>query len=151
LQLVKSFEGWRPDFYCDLTGRPPSSPRYCGPGEGTLTIGWGHACQPASACNSIDPPLSTAEGESLLRTDVQTRVSCVTSAVTVDLTQNQLDALVSFTYNEGCGAFRSVAAKLNADDFQGATDKMKEYNRAGGAVSPVVVRRRAIEVNMFNS
>jgi lysozyme len=79
------------------------------------------------------------------------KVNCVTSGVTVELTQNQFDALVSFAYNTGCGSLAKVAQILNTGDFAGATSKMKEYTKSGGVVLPGLVKRRAIEVNLFTS
>ncbi len=52
------------------------------------TIGYGHACQPSSACNSISPPITQAEGLSLLNSDAARFFSCVDSAVTVPVNQN---------------------------------------------------------------
>lgn len=64
------------------------------------------------------------------------------------LTQNQFDALIDFAYNAGCGSLGRVATFLNAGDFAGATSKMKEWTNHGDRLA---IRRRAIEVNMFNS
>jgi lysozyme len=58
---------------------------------------------------------------------------------------------VSFAYNTGCGSLAKVAQILNTGDFAGATSKMKEYTKSGGVVLPGLVKRRAIEVNLFTS
>ena len=67
------------------------------------------------------------------------------------LNQNQFDALVSFTYNLGCGNLEDIAAYLNRNDFSGATSAMKQYVHAGGKVLQGLVTRRKEEVALFNS
>lgn len=47
------------------------------------TIGYGHACQPSSSCDSINPPITEAEGLALLKSDAARFVSCVDREVTV--------------------------------------------------------------------
>lgn len=71
--------------------------------------------------------------------------------LTHQLNQNQFDALVSFTYNLGCGNLRDIAAYLNRNDFSGATTAMKRYVHAGGQVLQGLVTRRNKEVELFNS
>ena len=63
-------------------------PTKCGvthplPRQGVLTIGYGHACQPASECNSIHAPITKAQGRDLLKSDAATFVSCVNKDVHV--------------------------------------------------------------------
>ena len=76
---------------------------------------------------------------------------CGTGADTLQLNQNQFDALVSFTYNLGCGNLENIAAKINNDGFEAATSSMKEYTHAGGKVLEGLVTRRKKEVEMFDS
>ncbi|MCJ1466255.1 hypothetical protein MMC07_004874 [Pseudocyphellaria aurata] len=137
VQFIEGFEGWNPNFYRDSAG--------------VKTIGYGHACQPASSCNSIRAPISRATGDELLRQDAAGFVSCVNREITVALTQNQFDALVSFTYNLGCGNLKDLAPALNAHDFAKATAQMKQYVHAGGKVLNGLVKRRQAEVDLFNS
>ncbi|KAI4143799.1 MAG: hypothetical protein L6R39_004450 [Caloplaca ligustica] len=135
--FIAGFEGFRANFYRDAAG--------------VKTIGYGHACQPDSECNSIDAPITKAEGQALLKSDAATFVACINKDVKVALTQNQFDALVSFTYNLGCGNLENIAAYLNRNDFSGATTSMKKYVHAGGKVLQGLVRRRQEEVDLFNS
>ncbi|KAL8718363.1 MAG: hypothetical protein Q9225_004489 [Loekoesia sp. 1 TL-2023] len=135
--FIAGFEGFRADFYRDSAG--------------VKTIGYGHACQPDSECDNINPPITKAEGQALLKSDAATFVNCINKDVKVALTQNQFDALVSFTYNLGCGNLEDIAAYLNRNDFSGATSAMKQYTHAGGEVLPGLVRRRQEEVDLFNS
>ncbi|KAI4178707.1 MAG: hypothetical protein LQ346_007359 [Caloplaca aetnensis] len=136
-KFIAGFEGFRADFYDDAAG--------------VKTIGYGHACQPESECDNIDAPITEAEGQALLKSDAAAFVACINEDVNVPLTQNQFDALVSFTYNLGCGNEDDIAAYLNRNDFSGATTAMKEYVHAGGEVLQGLVRRRQEEVDLFNS
>jgi GH24 family phage-related lysozyme (muramidase) len=67
------------------------------------------------------------------------------------ITQNQFDASVSFIFNLGCSTFTNIASNINSGDLDTATDSWLTFNHVGGAVSPVLTRRRAIEVNLFKS
>ena len=51
--------------------------------QGVKTIGYGHACQPASECNNINAPITEAEGKDLLKSDAASFVTCVNSNVDV--------------------------------------------------------------------
>ncbi|KAL8935795.1 MAG: hypothetical protein Q9211_004511 [Gyalolechia sp. 1 TL-2023] len=130
--FIAGFEGFRADFYRDAAG--------------VKTIGYGHACQPDSECDNIDAPITEAEGQALLKSDAATFVNCINNDVNV-----AFDALVSFTYNLGCGNLADIAVYLNRNDFSGATDAMKQYTYAGGQELPGLVRRRQEEVDLFNS
>jgi lysozyme len=67
------------------------------------------------------------------------------------LTQNQFDALVSFSFNLGCGSLADLLPDLNSNNFAGATAQMKLYVHAGGATLPGLVTRRNAEVALFNT
>ena len=73
--------------------------------------------------------------------------------VKVRLTQWQMDALTSFVYNVGAGAFASstLLKKVNAKDFEGAALEFHKWNKGGGKVLPGLVRRRASEALLFQN
>jgi LysM repeat protein len=77
----------------------------------------------------------------------------VANNVKVPLTQNQFDALVSFAYNIGEGAFLDSTAlrKINAGDLAGGAEAMKLFNKSGGQVIQGLVNRRNDEVRLFNT
>jgi LysM repeat protein len=77
----------------------------------------------------------------------------VAENVKVPLTQNQFDALVSFAYNIGEGAFLDSTAlrKINAGDYAGGAEAMKLFNKSGGEVIQGLVNRRNDEVRLFNT
>lgn len=69
----------------------------------------------------------------------------------IKINQNEFDALVSFTYNLGCGKLAIVADLLNTDSAAAATAKMEQYVYAGQEKLPGLVRRRQEEVALFRS
>jgi len=75
----------------------------------------------------------------------------VSKAVTVPLKQNQFDALVSFAYNIGLGAFRSstLLKMLNKGDYEGAALQFKRWTKNNGRVMQGLVNRRESERKMF--
>lgn len=101
-------------------------------------------------------PLTRTTGEALLKDDLSSPgryEDCVKNAVTYNnLNGNQYSALVSFTFNLGCGSLRSstLLQKLNRGDVQGAADEFKRWNKAGGKVLPVLVKRRVAEEMLFS-
>lgn len=77
--------------------------------------------------------------------------------VTVPLTQNMYDALVSFTYNTGAGwmmksdkgTYSSVYSALQAKNYKLAAKNLKKYVMAGGKVNKGLVNRREEEYQHF--
>lgn len=110
LDLVKSFEGY-------LDRMPDGSCRayYCPAGK--LTIGWG--CTEGVTEGLVWTRQQAEEG---LRRELLKHEAAVKKLVTVDLNQNEFDALTSFTYNAGSGALEtsSLLKRLNRGDREGA-------------------------------
>lgn len=90
---------------------------------------------------------SDAQCAELLQADAADAVACVRKAAKVPVTQEHFDALVSFTFNLGCGALNKSALlrKLNAGDYRGSCDEFPKWVYAGGKVLPGLVKRRAQE------
>lgn len=89
----------------------------------------------------------------LLRTDAGTAERAVRTQVTVDLTQSQFDALVSFTFNVGVGAFRrsTLLAELNQGNYDEVPTQLRQWTRAGGRVVRGLERRREAEVELWSN
>lgn len=87
----------------------------------------------------------------LLRTDVSAAEGSVRRLVSVSLSQNQFDALVSFTFNVGGGAFgrSTLLQKLNLGGYGSVPGELSKYVVAGGRRSSGLVRRRSAEGNLF--
>jgi lysozyme len=131
--LIKSFEGLELRAY-----KCPAD---------VLTIGYG-STGPHVKPNMV---ITEKQAEDLLRQDLVRFERAVTRLVTVPISQNQYDALVSFTFNLGEGNFsRSTLLKrVNARDFSGAQREFAKWNRAGGVVLAGLTRRRAAEARLF--
>lgn len=123
---------------------------YPDPGSGgePWTIGVGHTggVRPGDTC-TMDQAMAW------LRSDVAWAEAAVNSQCRAPLTQDQFDALVDFTFNEGTGNFSSstLLRLLNADppDYEGADRQFARWNQAAGRVLPGLVTRRADEAAMF--
>ena len=92
-----------------------------------------------------------AQADEAFRRELASHEAAVTRLATVDLSQNQFDALVSLSYNIGSGALArsTVLKRLNAGDSNGAAHAFARYNRAGGGIVDGLVARRASEAALF--
>lgn len=138
LNQIKKHEGFSHTVYQDSAGLD--------------TIGYGHLLTPADKLRGLRY-VTEAEAVELLASDVATAESAVNRLVKVPLTQNQFDALVSFVYNVGAGAFSrsTMLKKLNSSDYAGAADQFHVWRLAGGRVVQGLVNRRASEASLFSS
>jgi len=75
----------------------------------------------------------------------------VNEAVNVPLSQNQFDALVSWTYNLGPSNLnKSTMLKvLNNGEYEEVPAQMRRWNKAGGKVLEGLTRRRNAESLLF--
>ncbi|GKX53986.1 lysozyme [Leminorella grimontii] len=135
INLIKEFEGLELSKYRDAVG--------------LWTIGYGHLIRSGE---TFERSLTEQEAEALLRKDLLESERGIRRLVSVPLTQNQFDALVSFVFNVGVGrlATSTLLKKLNAQDYRGAADELPKWNKAGGNVLPGLTRRRQAERALFN-
>lgn len=86
-----------------------------------------------------------------LAEDVREAEDAINKAVKVSLTQNQFDALVSFVFNVGVGAFLSstLLKKLNAGDYEGAAGQFPRWNKDNGKEIAGLTKRRHLEQSVF--
>ena len=134
LGLIKEFEG------CELTA-------YFCP-AGILTVGFGSTGPHVSNGQTI----TEAEAEALLLKDLVRFEQAVNELVKVPMTQGAYDALVSFTFNCGEGAFAdsTLLRELNAGKDPDLTAKSQLPRWTNGGLAGLV-RRRAAEVELFCS
>lgn len=141
LELIKKFEGFR------------SEPYLC-PAK-VATIGYGATYYPNG--NSVmmsDNEITEPEAVDLLKDMLTSYENSVNKLVKVEISQNQFDALVSFTYNLGAGALSksTLLKKVNANccDTTIANEFMK-WNKAGGKELRGLTIRRKEESNLYFS
>ena len=138
LEIIKHFEGF-------------SSDPYLCPAD-VATIGYGATYGFDHKRITMDHrPISLEEGEALLAQELGSVERSVRRLVRVALTQNQFDALVSFTFNLGSGRLQSstLRSKLNRGDYEGASLEMPKWRKAGGRVLAGLVKRRFSEQKLF--
>jgi lysozyme len=118
---------------------------------GVLTIGYGH-----TNLGNVYPHIVSGvvwthdQCDEALTTDLAAMQAAVIAIMAgYTLTQDQLDALVSFEFNTGDLAKSSIPAKLKAGDVDAAMDTLKLYNHAGGSILSGLTRRRLCEVALF--
>lgn len=128
--IIKKFEG------CRLTAyKPVAAEKY-------YTIGWGHYGADVAANMKI----SQERADELLNEDLKKFEDRV-NGTGLTLTQNQFDALVSFTYNCGPANLQSLVKNRSLNEI---ADAMLLYNKgADKKVLPGLVERRKLERNLF--
>ena len=120
---------------------------------GVLTIGVGHTSAAGPPLVAAGMTITAAEADEILSRDLGNVEIALGSAVTVPLSQDEFDALVSLTFNIGTIAFKNstLLKKLNAGDRVGAADQFLVWNKAGGKVLQGLVNRRQAERAQFLS
>lgn len=129
---------------------------------GHCTVGYGHLvhrgrCDGRASEAPYRNGITEDEALALKRKDARRFVDALNRLVTVPLTQNQVDALVSLMFNIGEGApgvedgfyESTVRRRLNARDYQGAADAFLMWKWADGR--PILLGRRERERAMFLS
>lgn len=127
------------------------------------TVGVGHVLYPDQAklpmAERLTYPLKSADNRiwskdevnALLEYDLKRFVRGVARYCPAPLTQGQLDALVSFSFNVGLGTLQrsTLRQKHNRGDFAGAADEFLKYTKGGGKVLKGLVNRRNDERAMY--
>ena len=121
---------------------------------GLWTIGVGHLIGDGK---SLPPEwnrtFTLKEVYDLLATDVQKFERGVERLLpNVKLSQNEFDALVSFSFNLGLGTFQrsTIRQALLRGDKVAAIESLLKYNKAGGKILKGLDTRRKDEAALFN-
>lgn len=114
--------------------------------EGKLTIGYGHYDDPDVTPGMI---ITEAAAEVFLRADIQKHENDVNNAVKVPLTQNQFDALVSFSFNTGAPRRDSVFEEINKGNFDKAMIELAGWRNFDTRFYNGIKKRRNDEIELF--
>lgn len=125
--LIKHFEGLELKAY-----KCPS---------GVWTIGWGH-----TAGVQQGQTITEQQAQEIFENDMKVYERYVNYYVKHTLTQNQFDALVSFTYNCGPGNLQKLIRNRTLEQI---ADTLLLFNKGGGKVLAGLVRRRKMERELF--
>jgi lysozyme len=144
--IIKNFEGLRLSAYRDVAG--------------VWTIGYGstryHDGKPVTPGDQL---ASELQADALFRNTLGQYQDAVNEFVKVPITQNQFDALVSFTYNEGTRALQqsTLLVKLNEKNYTEAAahfmawDKITDPKTGQKVICDTLVQRRQEESQLFLS
>ncbi|KZZ74690.1 muraminidase [Oleiphilus sp. HI0132] len=134
IDLIKRFEGFSSSVYICPAGYP--------------TIGYGHLVRSGESFTEI----TETDAEELLRKDVESAERAVLRLVNVPLTDGQFDALVSFAFNLGSGAFQrsTLRRKVNRQAHAEVPAQLMRWVWAGGRKLNGLVNRRRSEAARYS-
>lgn len=138
LELIKHFEG------CQLRAYRCQA--------GVLTIGWGHTGD--SVKEGLE--ITQLQADEIFKHDMSVFERAVNDLVTIELDQNQFDALVSFAFNCGAGALKgsTLLRLLNKGKVIPACAQFSRWNKVRNDKGKLVpsaglTRRRYAEAHLF--
>ena len=130
LVLIKNFEGLRLTAYKCPAGVP--------------TIGYGHTKNV-----KMGDVITLEQANLYLLQDLKGSIFCVNEYDKIyNFTQNEFDALVSFTFNCGKGNLTKLTGKGTRSKAL-IGQKILAYNKAGGRVLNGLIRRRQAEHDLY--
>lgn len=143
LSILRDFEGFSERAYPD----PGSSNGL------PVTIGYGSTRDEDGRPFRLGDTITRERADELLRREVAETERQVAAYVSVPITQPQFDALCSFAYNVGVGAFgkSTLLKRLNAGDYAGAAEQFGAWINAGGRPMEGLRRRRRAERALFDA
>jgi lysozyme len=133
--LIKSFEELELTSYQDEGG--------------IWTVGWGHTGSDVKPNMTI----TSEKAQALFKQDVSEAVYACDDDLPFSLTQNQFDAVVSFTFNCGVGAeeHSTLLALIKAGNLSAASQEFLKWDHVNGQVSDGLLRRREAEKALFDA
>jgi lysozyme len=140
VNIIKEFEGFETHAYIDTDGTP--------------VIGYGLSKIEGKSVQ-IGDQISTQEANSALNRQLKTIQQELDQAITVNLSDHQLGALASLSFNVGVNFVENstLIRKINAGDHHGAADEFLRWDKAnveGRLVQlPGLTRRRQAERQLF--
>lgn len=130
--LIKKFEGCKLEAYRCAAG--------------VWTIGYG-------TIKNVErgQTITQQQADDMFDHEMKEYETYVNTAVTVPLSQNQFDALVSWVFNLGNGNLQAstMLKVINSGDHAGVPAQIKRWNKAGGKVLDGLIRRREAEALLY--
>lgn len=141
IDLIKEFEGFRADAYLDQGGVP--------------TIGYGSTMYANGQRIKLGDSITESDATSLLMWNVGLKTAAINGLTyNVKLNQDQFDALSSFTYNVGVGAFTNSTLlkvlKQNPSDPE-IRNQFLRWNKVNGQPNEGLTNRRTKEADTYFS
>ncbi len=135
LQFIAEWEGFSATIY-----RCPA---------GILTIGYGHVVREGEVFPETG--ITKEQALALLDEDCFRMQRSIHRLINIPLTEQQLTALTSFTFNLGSGALQRSALRrvINRGEWTSVAREWRKWVWAGGRKLPGLIRRRNAEVAMF--
>lgn len=141
IDLIRRFEGLRLDAY-----RCPA---------GVWTIGYGHTAALGEPIPRLGMVITEDAAETILRADVADVAERIRPLITVELTDNQFGALVSFAFNLGVRAFDGSTLRqvLNQGQYAAVPNELLRWVKGGRPIRvlPGLVARREAEGKLWRS
>jgi len=120
---------------------------------GAWTIGYGHLIRAGERYYPYGPvrEITLQEANQLFDADTAVATRAVDTLVVVPLSDNQREALISFVFNVGVGAFQSstLLRVLNQGNFAQAAAEFLRWNKDDGVVVDGLTARRERERELF--
>lgn len=144
IDMIKGYEGFSKKPYWDYA---------------QWTVGYGTRCPSDKLEYYKANGITQAEAEALLRSYVggveRYIYNYLINKYDLEMSQQQFDALVSFSYNVGSGWMLDSDSSFRAMVLSGTTepntviDKFSRWCNAGGSILTALVRRRLCEANVY--
>ena len=141
IDLIKKYEGFEAKAYPDP-----------GTGGEPITIGYGSTRYANGDKVKLGEVVTMQEAERLLIIDLERRYKAIQAWLPDKINQNQVDAILSFVYNCGIGAFEKSTMRKKI--FRNPSDptirnEFMRWVRAGGKVMKGLVNRRKGEADLY--
>lgn len=117
--------------------------------KGCYMVGWG--CRGLANFKHVEYSITEDEAETLLSLKVEKILDTIQSTVTHPLTQNMIDALVSYIHSIGCNKWKgsSVLKEINLGRYNKASSFMLMNCKYGRSEDAKTKLRRVDEVSLF--
>lgn len=142
IDLIHSFESFKANAYPD-PGSKNGLP---------VTIGWGSTSDLNGRPIKLGTVWTREQADAKFAQDIE-KFAAGVREVAGPSTQGQIDAMVSFAYNVGLGAFKSstLLKKHLAGDYAGARAEFAKWRFNDGKVMNGLIRRREAEAALYAS